>query len=443
MKLSTDPKIYNLIKKEIQRQRDGLVLIPSENYASEAVLKTMGTPLSNKYSEGYPKKRYYGGNEFIDGIEQIAIDRAKKLFKAEHANVQPHSGSQANAAVYLALLNYCDKVLGIDLSAGGHLTHGSPVNFSGKLYKFAHYGVDQKTEKVDLRAVEEIALKFRPKLIIVSTTSYSRKLDFKGFGKIADKVKAYLMADIAHIAGLVVTQLHPHPFPYCDVVTTTTHKTLRGPRGGLILSKIKDRIDPKGKLNLAQKIDRAVFPGIQGGPLDHVIAAKAVCFLEAGRPAFKKYQKQILTNAKAMADEFIKQGIRVVSAGTDNHLMVIDVSSFIERSEQGERSKDGDERSSSTAGSSKKIQDELDKAGIFVNRNAIPFDKRPPYDPSGIRLGSPAITSRGLKEKECRDIARLIVRLIKNINNKKIKNEIKKEVKNMVKKFPVYEDFQW
>jgi len=418
-----DPKIFNLIKKEIQRQKEGLVLIPSENYASPAVFKAMGTPLSNKYSEGYPRKRYYGGNEFIDEIEQTAIERAKKIFKAEHANVQPHSGSQANAAVYLALLNYRDKILGIDLSAGGHLTHGSKVNFSGKLYQFAYYGVNPKTEKVDLKEVEKIALRFKPKLIIVSTTAYSRTLNFKGFRKIANKVKAYLMADIAHIAGLVVTGFHPHPFPWCDVVTTTTHKTLRGPRGGLILSKIKDRLDPKGKFNLAQKIDKAVFPGTQGGPLDHVIAAKAVCFLEAMKPDFKKYQKQIILNARAMADEFIKQGIRVVSGGTDNHLMVIDVSPF------------GD--------SSKKIQDELDEVGIYVNRNAIPFDKRPPYDPSGIRLGSPAITTRGLKEKESREVVQLIVKLIKNINNAQIKNQIKRRVKEIVKKFPIYYDFQW
>jgi len=424
MKLkNVDFKIYNLIKKEIARQKDGLVLIPSENYASPAVLSCMGTPLSNKYSEGYPKKRYYGGNEFIDEIETIAIERAKKIFKAEHANVQPHSGSQANAAVYLALLNYGDKILGIDLSAGGHLTHGSPVNFSGKLYNFAYYGVNPKTEKVDLKNVEKIALKFKPKLIIVSTTAYSRTLNFKGFRKIANKVDSYLMADIAHIAGLVVAGLHPHPFPWCDVVTTTTHKTLRGPRGGLILSKTEDRLDPKGKLNLAQKIDKAVFPGTQGGPLDHVIAAKAVCFLEAMRPGFKKYQKQILINAKAMADEFIKQGIRVVSGGTDNHLMVIDVSPF------------GD--------SSKIIQDELNKVGIYVNRNAIPFDKRPPYNPSGIRLGSPAITTLGLKERECREVVRLIAKLIKNIDSQIIKNHIKKEVKKIVKKHPIYADFQW
>jgi len=418
-----DSKINALIKKEIIRQKEGLVLIPSENYASQEVLRAMGTPLSNKYSEGYPKKRYYGGNEFIDEIETIAIERAKKLFKAEHANVQPHSGSQANAAVYLALLNYGDKILGIDLSAGGHLTHGSKVNFSGKLYNFAHYGVNSKTEKIDLKEVEKIALKFRPKLIIVSTTTYSRTLDFKKFRQIADKVKAYLMADIAHIAGLVVTGLHPHPFPWCDVVTTTTHKTLRGPRGGLILSKIKDRLDKEGKYNLAEKIDRAVFPGTQGGPLDHVIAAKAICFSEAMKPFFRKYQKQILVNAKAMANEFSKQKIRVVSGGTDNHLMVIDISPF--------------------GVGSKKIQDELDKVGIYVNRNTIPFDKRPPYNPSGVRLGSPAITTRGFKEEECRQVVRLIAKLITNINNPIIKNQIKKETKKLLKKFPIYEDFKW
>jgi len=421
--MKLDSKIYKLVKKEISRQKDGLVLIPSENYASPEVLSVMGTPLSNKYSEGYPGKRYYSGNEFIDQIEQTAIDRAKKLFKAEHANVQPHSGSQANAAVYLALLNHRDRILGIDLSAGGHLTHGSPVNFSGKLYNFSYYGVNAKTEKIDLKEVEKIALKFKPKLIIVSTTSYSRKLDFKSFRKIADRVKAYLMADIAHIAGLVIAGVHPNPFPWCDVVTTTTHKTLRGPRGGLILCKTKDRLDLKGKLNLARKIDKAVFPGIQGGPMEHVIAAKAVCFLEAMKPSFKKYQKQIILNAKAMADEFQKQGIRVISGGTDNHLMVIDISSF-------------------NIGS-KEIQDELDKVGIYINRSAIPFDKRPPYFPSGIRLGTPAITTRGFKERASREIAGLIVELIKNINNQKVKNLIRQEVKKLVRKFPIYEDFRW
>jgi glycine hydroxymethyltransferase len=422
MKLSkTDPKIYSLIKKEIIRQKSGLNLIASENYASPAVLTAMGTPLSNKYSEGYSGKRYYGGNEFIDKIETIAVERAKKLFTAEHANVQPHSGSQANAAVYLALLNYKDKILSFDLSAGGHLTHGSTINFSGQLYNFAYYGVNPHTERIDLAEVEKIALKFRPKLIIVSTTSYSRTLEFKQFRKIADKIKAYLMADIAHIAGLVTTGLHPHPFPYCDVVTTTTHKTLRGPRGGLILCKIEDRLDPQAKFNLAQKIDRAVFPGIQGGPLNHIIAAKAVCFLEAMKPSFRKYQRQITLNTTAMADEFYKQDIRVISGGSDNHLLVIDISPF--------------------GLSSKLIQDRLAEVGIYVNRNVIPFDQKSFFNPSGIRLGSAAITTQGLKEKDCCEIVRLITDLIKNVDNKKIKIKIKKRVKEIVKKFPIYKKF--
>jgi glycine hydroxymethyltransferase len=418
-----DPQIYNLIKKEIARQRDGLTLIPSENYASPEVLRAMGTPLSNKYSEGYPGRRYYGGNEFIDAIEALAMERAKKLFKAEHANLQPHSGSQANAAVYLALLKPGDKILGIDLKAGGHLTHGSPVNFSGLTYKFAHYGVDPKTEVIDFVEVEKIARRFKPKLIITSTTAYSRVLNFKKFSAIAKRVKAYLMADIAHIAGLVIAAEHPHPFPWCDIVTTTTHKTLRGPRGGLILCQTRDRINPKDKLNLAQKIDKAVFPGLQGGPLDHVIAAKAICFLEASQPSFKKYQHQIILNASAMAEEFMKQGIRVVSGGTDNHLMVLDISRF-----------NLDSRS---------IQDELDKLGIYVNRNAIPNDPRPPYNPSGIRVGSPAITTRGFKEKGAALVANLVAQLIKNPDNQKIKSEIKSGVKKLVKKFPIYEDFRW
>jgi len=408
-----DKEIDNLIQKEINRQRDGLVLIPSENYASPKVLAAMGTPLSNKYSEGYSGRRYYSGNEFIDEIEKLAIERAKKLFGAEHVNVQPHSGSQANAAVYLALLEPGDKVLGFDLAAGGHLTHGSPVNFSGLIYNFRHYSVDQKSELIDYDEVEKIALEFKPKLIIASTTSYSRILDFEKFSTIAKKVNAYFLGDIAHIAGLVVAGEHPHPFPWCDVVTATTHKTLRGPRGGLIVCKKE----------LAQIIDKAVFPGTQGGPLEHVIAAKAVCFFEATQPEFKKYQHQIILNARAMADEFINQGIRVVSGGTDNHMMVLDLSNF---------DLDG-----------KRAQDELEKLGIFVNRNAIPFDSKPPFNPSGIRLGSPAITSRGFKEKEAALAANLVAQLIKNIDNKKIKEGIRKEVEKLTKRFPIYEDFQW
>jgi len=409
MKLhKSDPKVYGLIHKEINRQKDGLVLIPSENYASSNVISAMGTPLSNKYSEGYPGKRYYGGNEYIDQIESLAIERAKKLFKAEHANVQPHSGSQANAAVYLALLNYGDKILGFDLAAGGHLTHGSKVNFSGKLYNFDYYGVDRKTERINLKDVEKIAVRFKPKLIVISTTAYSRQLDFKGFSKIAKKVGAYLFADIAHIAGLVASGEHPSPFPYCDVVTSTTHKTLRGPRGGLILCKGE----------LSQKIDKALFPGIQGGPLENIIAAKAVCFKEAISPSFKKYQWQVIKNASAMADEFNKKGIRVISGGTDNHLMVIDVSPY---------------------GESKSIQEGLDRLGIYVNRNAIPFDEKPPFNPSGIRLGSPAVTTRGFKEKECREVAGMITDFLKGGD----KEKIKKGVKSLSRKFPIYEDFRW
>ena len=403
-----DLKIKNLIKKEIARQRDGLVLIPSENYASPEILAAMGTPLSNKYSEGYPGKRYYSGNKFIDEIEALAIERAKILFNAEHANVQPHSGSQANGAVYLALLKPGDKILGFDLKSGGHLTHGSPVNFSGQFYNFAFYGVNPKTELIDFAEVEKIALEFKPKLIIASTTAYSRVLDFEKFSAIAKKVDAYLMGDVAHIAGLIIAGEHPQPFPWCDVVTSTTHKTLRGPRGGLILCKSQ----------LAQIIDKAVFPGEQGGPLENIIAAKAVCFFEAMQPSFKKYQHQIILNARAMAQEFIKQGIRLVSNGTDNHLMVLDVSALNL--------------------DSKKAQEELEKLGIFVNRNTIPNDARPPYNPSGIRLGTPAITSRGFGEKEAVMAANLVAQVIKNINNQKIKLSVKAEAQRLVKKFPVY-----
>ena len=408
-----DKKIKDLIEKEISRQRDGLVLIASENYASPSVLAAMATPLNNKYSEGYPGKRYYGGNEFIDEIEKLAIKRAKELFSAEHANVQPHSGSQANAAVYLALLKPGDKILGFDLASGGHLTHGSPVNFSGQFYNFAFYGVDKKTELIDYDEVERIALEFRPKLIIASTTSYSRILDFQKFSKIAKKVSAYLMGDIAHIAGLVVAGEHPHPFPFCDVVTSTTHKTLRGPRGGLILCKKE----------LAEKIDKAVFPGIQGGPFEHVIAAKAICFFEASKPKFKKYQHQIILNARAMAKEFVKQEIPVISGGTDNHMMVLDISKFNDNS--------------------KFVQDELDKLGIYVNRNSIPNDPRPPFKPSGIRVGPPAITTRGFKEKDAALVARLVVQYIKNSSDAKVKLEIQKDVQKLVKKFPIYQDFKY
>lgn len=404
-----DKEIQNLIKQEIIRQQEGLSLIPSENYASEEVLRAMGTPLSNKYSEGYPGKRYYGGNEFIDEIEKLAIARARQLFGAEHANVQPHSGSQANAAVYLALLKPGDKILGFDLKAGGHLTHGSPVNFSGLNYKFNFYGVDAKSERINLAEVEKIAQEVKPKLIIVSTTSYSRQLDFEGFAKIAKKVGAYLMADIAHIAGLIIADEHPHPFPWCDLITTTTHKTLRGPRGGLILCKKE----------LAEVIDKAVFPGVQGGPLDQVIAAKAICFGEALTPEFKKYQHQIILNAQAMAKEFLRQGFRLVSGGTDNHLMVLAL----------------------PGQDTRLIQDKLDEVGLYVNRNAIPRDPKPPFNPSGLRLGSPAITTRGFKEAEAAQIAGLVSRVIKNITDDNFIKKTKEQVKELAKQFPVYENF--
>lgn len=403
----TDNKIYSLIKKEIARQKETLSLIASENYASEAVLEAIGTPLINKYSEGYPQKRYYAGNKYIDEIETLAIERAKKIFSTEHANVQPHSGSQANFAVYLALLEPKDRVLGVDLSSGGHLTHGASVNVSGKLYDFATYGVDRKTEILDYEDIAKIAQDIKPKLIVCGATAYSRKIDFQKFRKIADSVGAYLMADIAHIAGLVVVGEHPHPFPWCDVVTTTTHKTLRGPRGGLILCKKE----------FAQKIDRAVFPGIQGGPLDNIIAAKAVCFLEASKPSFKKYIKQVLKNAKAMEEEFSINRIRIASGGTDNHLILLDISKYSE--------------------SSKKIQNDLEEVGIVVNRNAIPYDTRSPFDPSGIRIGTPAITTRGFNEKDSKKLAGLIALIIKN-PDKKNKADVKKIIAELTRKYPIY-----
>lgn len=405
----TDNKIYSLIRKEVTRQKETLSLIASENYASEAVLEAIGTPLINKYSEGYPQKRYYAGNRYIDEIEVLAIERAKKIFSAEHANIQPHSGSQANFAVYLALLEPKDRVLGVDLSSGGHLTHGASVNVSGKLYDFATYGVDRKTEILDYEEIAKIAQKIKPKLIVCGATAYSRKIDFQKFRKIADSVGAYLMADIAHIAGLVVAGEHQDPFPWCDVVTTTTHKTLRGPRGGLILCKKE----------FASKIDKAVFPGIQGGPLNNIIAAKAVCFLEASKPSFKKYIKQILKNAKAMEEEFSRNEIRIVSGGTDNHLMLLDISKYSE--------------------SSKKIQNDLEEVGIVTNRNSIPYDVKSPFDPSGIRIGTPAITTRGFNESDSKKLAEIIALIIKN-PDKKNKNSVKKEVAKFVKKYPIYEN---
>lgn len=413
-----DPEIANAIENEINRQRSGLEMIASENIVSRAVLEAMGTPLTNKYSEGYPGKRYYGGNQFIDISENLAIDRAKKIFNSEHANVQPHSGSQANAAAYLALLNPGDKILAMNLAHGGHLSHGSPVNFSGKFYNVVFYGVDKNTGRINMDEVREIALREKPRLILTGASAYPREIDFAAFRKISDEVGAYLMADIAHIAGLVAAKIHPDPIPVCDVVTTTTHKTLRGPRGALILSKIADRLRPEDKKNLAQKIDSAVFPGMQGGPLEHIIAAKAVAFLEALQPDFIEYQKQIVKNAKILVETLLAGGLKLVSDGTDNHLILIDLTD--------------------NGLSGKQVEDALGEVEIYVNKNMIPFDTRKPTDPSGIRLGTPALTTRGMKEIEMKLVGEMIVKIIKNIGDENIKKEVRENVRELVARFPIY-----
>ncbi len=400
--IKTDPKIFNLIQKEFKRQKEGINLIPSENYVSQAVLEAIGSVLTNKYSEGYPDKRYYSGHQFIDQIEKIAIARAKKLFQAEHANVQLHSGSQANQAIYLAFLKSGDKVLAMDLRAGGHITHGLSVNFSGQIYKFFHYGINKKTGLIDLDEVKKIAQKIKPKMIICGATSYPRIIDFKGFGEIAKSVGALLVSDVAHIAGLIIAKLHPHCFPFADAVTSTTHKTLRGPRAGLILCQKK----------YAQAIDRAVFPGIQGGPHQHIVAAKAVCFTEALKPGFIKYQKQVIKNAQILAQSLVEEDFNLVTGGTDNHLILADLTGFNITGQQA--------------------QEALEEVGIYVNKNVIPYDQRSPSDPSGIRIGSPALTSRGFKEKKMRIIGKLVAKVIKNIKSNKIKKETKKAVKELI-----------
>ena len=403
-----DFEVYSLIKKEIERQEKTIELIPSENAVSLAVMEAQGSVLTNKYSEGYPNKRYYGGNQFIDGIEQLAIERAKKLFGAEHANVQPHSGSNANMAVYMALLNQGDKVLAINLDQGGHLTHGHKLNFSGKLYNFVNYELNKKTNLIDYEKVRKIALKEKPKLIVTGYSAYSRRIDFKKFREIADEVGALLMADIAHIAGLVVAGLHENPVQYCDVVTTTTHKTLRGPRGAIILCKEE----------FAKVIDRAVFPGIQGGPLEHVISAKTVCFKEAMKPEFKKYQQKILENNKEIARALIKNGIEIVSGGTENHLMLIDL------------------RKQGLHGNL--VQNVLDEVNICTNKNAIPFDTAPPLNPSGIRIGSSVISSRGFTKEDSYKIGELISKIILNIDDDEVKKYVKNEVRKLTEKYPLY-----
>ncbi len=412
---TNDPQIADLIQKELVRQRTGAEMIASENFVSMSVLEATGSILTNKYAEGYPNKRYYGGNEFIDQVENLAIERVKKLFGAEHANVQPHAGSQANAAAYFAVCDLHDTILGFSLAHGGHLTHGHPVNFSGKSYNFVSYGVDKNTEMIDYEEVKKQADLHKPKIILAGASAYPRQIDFQKFKDIADSVGAYLMVDMAHIAGLVAAGLHPNPVPVADIVTSTTHKTLRGPRSGFILSKINDRLHPTDKKNLAQKIDSAVFPGLQGGPLEHVIAAKAVAFQEALSPAFKAYQQQILTNAKVLEHKFLEAGIRLVSGGTDNHLLLLDVSALGLGGQEAETL--------------------LDQVAIFTNKNMIPFDSRKPMDPSGIRLGTAALTTRGLKEADMEIIADVIIDTLKT---KKAKSENKEKVLALMQNFSLY-----
>jgi glycine hydroxymethyltransferase len=404
-----DPKVSQAIDLETRRQAGKIELIASENFVSEAVLEAQGSVMTNKYAEGYPGKRYYGGCEFVDIVESLAIERCKQLFGADHVNVQPHSGTQANMAVYFAAVAPGDTILGMNLSHGGHLSHGSPANFSGKLYKIIPYGVSKDTETINYDEVEKLAKEHKPKMIIVGASAYPRVLDFQKFREIADEVGAVIMADIAHIAGLVCTGLHPSPVPVCEYVTSTTHKTLRGPRGGLVMCKEA----------FAKTLNSRVFPGMQGGPLMHVIAAKAVAFQEALLPEFKEYQKQIIKNAQAMADELKNQGFRIVSGGTDNHLMLVDLTA------KGVTGKDA--------------QEALDRAAITVNKNGIPFDTQGPQVTSGIRIGTPAVTTRGMKEGEMRLIASYIADVIKNINNEQNIQAIAEKVKTLCAQFPLYQ----
>ena len=406
-----DTEIQEAINKELSRQRDKLEMIASENIVSKAVMQAQGSVLTNKYAEGYPGKRYYGGCEYVDIVEQLAIDRAKKLFGAEYANVQPHSGAQANTAVYFALLQPGDTILGMNLTDGGHLTHGSPVNISGKYFKIIPYGVDKETERIDYDELERLAKEHQPKLIVGGASAYSRVIDFERMAQIAKSVGAYFMVDMAHIAGLVAAGLHPSPVPYADVVTTTTHKTLRGPRGGLILCRDAE---------FSKQFNKAIFPGIQGGPLMHVVAAKAVAFKEALSDEFKVYQQQVLDNAKALADELVKKGFRIVSGGTDNHLMLVDL------------------RSKNITG--KEAQFLLDEIGITANRNTIPFEPLSPFVTSGIRLGTPALTTRGLKEEDIREVADIIADVIENREDSAVIEAAKAKVQAICKKFPLYEE---
>ena len=405
-----DPEIAAIIAKEERRIAYNLEMIASENFVSEAVLEAMGSVLTNKYAEGYPAKRYYGGCEFVDEAENLARDRATQLFGCEHVNVQPHSGSQANQSVYLSVLNYGDTVLGMSLAHGGHLTHGHPLNFSGRSYKIVSYGVDQETELIDYEELERLAHEHKPKMILCGASAYSRVIDFERIGKIARDVGAYSMADIAHISGLVATGLHPSPIPHMDFVTTTTHKTLRGPRAGMAMCREQ----------FQKELDRAVFPTVQGGPLMHIIAAKAVCYKEALEPSFKDYQAQVIANAKVLAQSLTDAGFRIVSGGTDNHLMLVNVFVRGLTGAQAEKA--------------------LDKAGITVNKNAIPFDTNPPMKASGIRIGSPALTTRGMKEAEMQTIAGFITEALANHEDEATLNGIREKVKQLCEQFPIYEN---
>ncbi|MEA4816860.1 MAG: serine hydroxymethyltransferase [Lachnospiraceae bacterium] len=400
-----DPDVVDAVEKELNRQRENIELIASENFVSKAVMFAMGTPLTNKYAEGYPAHRYYGGCEMVDIVENLAIERAKKLFNADHANVQPHSGSQANMAVYFAMLNPGDTILGMNLSHGGHLTHGSPVNISGKYFNIVSYGVEEDGF-INYDKFREIALKSKPKMIVAGASAYARTIDFKRMGEVAKEVGAYFMVDIAHIAGLVVSGLHPSPVPYADFVTSTTHKTLRGPRGGLILCKEE----------YAKAIDKAIFPGIQGGPLMHIIAAKAVCFKEALEPSFKEYSTQVVKNAAVLAKSLINNGIDIVSGGTDNHLMLVDL------------------RSLNVTG--KEAEKQLDLVHVTCNKNTIPFDPQSPFITSGIRIGTPAVTSRGMKEEDMEKIADIIAMALKDFEGNK--DTAIKMVKELTDKYPLY-----
>ena len=404
-----DLEVYNAIVEEEKRQEEGIELIASENFVSKAVMEAAGSVFTNKYAEGYPEKRYYGGCANADTVEQLAIDRLKKIFGAKFANVQPHSGSQANMGVYVSLLEAGDKILGMGLSSGGHLTHGYKINFSGKNYVGIEYGLNPETEMLDYDEIRRLAIQEKPQIIVAGASAYSRVIDFKKFREIADEVGAYLMVDMAHIAGLVAAGEHPNPMEYADIVTSTTHKTMRGPRGGIILTNNEE---------IAKKIDKAIFPGIQGGPLMHIIAAKAVAFKEALSPEFKEYQKQVVKNAKAMADALVKGGLRIVSGGTDNHLMLVDL------------------RPKGVTG--KMAEEGLEKAGITCNKNSIPNDPEKPFITSGVRLGTPAITARGMKEDEAVQIAEMIIKVLENVNDDEKIAEVKNEVLKLAEKFPLY-----